>query len=197
MIRLLKWVWNIPDRMKKKYSYRKFREYAECGEMLDLDSNSDCFADPGASIKIGDHCRILGRVLAHDEGNIIRGNNTGIYTRAFVGSVNSICIGSCVIISNHVHIFDHNTHPTSPAARKQMCIDGFDGDAWRWKHAESKPIVIEDNVWIGEYSAVLKGVTIGEGSIVASHSVVTKDVPPHSIVAGNPARVVKKLEHDE
>ena len=59
------------------------------------------------------------------------------------------------------------------------------------------PIVIEDNVWIGEYSAVLKGVTIGEGAIVASHSGVTKDVPSYSIVAGNPAQVVKKLEHDE
>ena len=112
-------------------------------------------------------------------------------------SLLSLSVPEELFLKAWVHIFDHNTHPTSPAARKQMCIDGFDGDAWRWKHAESKPIVIEDNVWIGEYSAVLKGVTIGEGSIVASHSVVTKDVPPHSIVAGNPARVVKKLEHDE
>ena len=75
-----------------------------------------------------------------------------------------------------------------------MCVNGFDGDAWRWKHSESKPIEIKDNVWIGEYSAILKGVTVGEGSIVASHAVVTKDVPPYSIVAGNPADVVKKLE---
>lgn len=77
-----------------------------------------------------------------------------------------------------------------------MCMAGFDGDDWKWKHAVSAPIVIEDNVWIGEYAAVLKGVTIGTGAIVASHAVVTKDVPPYTIVAGNPARVVKELDHE-
>ena len=76
-------------------------------------------------------------------------------------------------------------------------MEGFDGDAWKWKYADSAPIVIEDNVWIGEYSAILKGVTIGTGSIVASHAVVTKDVPPYTIVAGNPARVVKEIAHGE
>ena len=101
------------------------------------------------------------------------------------------------MISNHVHVFDNNNHPTSPKTRKQMCLDGFDGDRWSWKYSDSKSIVIEDNVWIGEYAAILKGVRIGEGSIVASHAVVTKDVPPYSIVAGNPAKVVKSLEYEE
>lgn len=78
-----------------------------------------------------------------------------------------------------------------------MCMNGFDGDSWRWSHSASKPVVIEDNVWIGEYAAILKGVTVGKGSIVAAHAVVTKDVPPYSIVAGNPAVVVKGLEHEE
>ena len=54
--------------------------------------------------------------------------------------------------------------------------------------------MIEDNVWIGERSTILKGVHIGKGSIVASNSVVVKDVPPYSIVAGNPAKIVKMLE---
>ena len=58
----------------------------------------------------------------------------------------------------------------------------------------SKDIVIEDNVWIGMYCFIGKGVTIGEGSIVARQSVIMKDVPPYSIVAGNPARVVKTLK---
>ena len=75
-----------------------------------------------------------------------------------------------------------------------MTVEGFHTPAWRWENSEHAPIVIGDNVWIGEYSAILKGVTIGEGSIVASHSVVTKDVPPYTIVAGNPARIVKHLE---
>lgn len=55
-------------------------------------------------------------------------------------------------------------------------------------------IVIEDNVWIGGGSMVLQGVTIGEGAIVGAGSVVTKDVPKYMIVAGNPARIIKKRE---
>jgi acetyltransferase-like isoleucine patch superfamily enzyme len=54
--------------------------------------------------------------------------------------------------------------------------------------------MIEDKVWIGMDALILKGVTIGEGSVVAARSVVTKDVPPYSLVAGNPARVVKSLK---
>ena len=61
-------------------------------------------------------------------------------------------------------------------------------------HVNSAPIRIEDKVWIGMDALILKGVTIGEGSVVAARSVVTKDVPPYSLVAGNPARVVKSLK---
>jgi acetyltransferase-like isoleucine patch superfamily enzyme len=57
---------------------------------------------------------------------------------------------------------------------------------------ENKPIVIEDNVWIGCNVIILKGVTIGAGSIVAAGSIVTKNVPADSIVAGNPAKVIKE-----
>ena len=71
---------------------------------------------------------------------------------------------------------------------------GFYGDAWRPTKSDNKPVFIEDNVWIGEFASVLKGVHIGLGSIVASNSVVVKDVPPYSIVAGNPAKVVKRIE---
>lgn len=109
--------------------------------------------------------------------------------------MDSIIIGSHVIISNHVSIYDNNNHPTDPEIRKQMCESGFYSEMWDWVHSEHKPVVIEDNVWIGEYATILKGVTVGKGSIVASHSVVTKDVEPYTIVAGNPARKVKVLRH--
>jgi Acetyltransferase (isoleucine patch superfamily) len=56
------------------------------------------------------------------------------------------------------------------------------------------PIVLEDDVWIGSGSIILKGITIGEGSVVAAGSVVTKDVSPNVIVGGNPARVLKEIE---
>jgi acetyltransferase-like isoleucine patch superfamily enzyme len=54
----------------------------------------------------------------------------------------------------------------------------------------SKPVLIEDDVWIGFGAAVLKGVTVGRGAVVAARSVVTKDVPPYSVVAGNPAHPI-------
>jgi acetyltransferase-like isoleucine patch superfamily enzyme len=59
---------------------------------------------------------------------------------------------------------------------------------------EERPVVIEDDVWIGFGSAVLKGVTIGRGAVVAAMSVVTKDVPAYTIVAGNPAREIGRSE---
>ena len=57
-----------------------------------------------------------------------------------------------------------------------------------------RPIVLEDKVWIGINSTILQGVTIGYGAIVGAQSVVTRDVPPMTIVAGNPARIIKKIE---
>ena len=112
--------------------------------------------------------------------------------RSLIGAMDSVTIGNDVIIASDVRIFDNNNHPTDPEQRKKMSQSDFYGELWTWKYAEHKPIEIDDNVWIGEFSAILKGVHIG-GAIVASHSVVTKDVPPNRIVAGNPAKVVKKL----
>ena len=55
----------------------------------------------------------------------------------------------------------------------------------------AKPVIIGDNVWIGYRAMILKGVTIGDNSVVAANSVVTKDVPSNSIVAGNPAKIIR------
>ena len=187
---------DIPNWIKKCYKMSRFRKYARFGKNLDICARSDCSAKQPGSITIGDHCRIFGRLQTQGEGQIRIGNHTCIYLDTIIGSVDHIDIGDCVIISNHVHIYDNNNHPTDPETRRQMCLNGFDGDAWQWTQAESAPIMIADNVWIGEYAAILKGVTIGTGSIVASHAVVTKDVPPYTIVAGNPARVVKEIGNE-
>lgn len=187
----------IPERMKQRVKLRRFYRIAEVGANLNVCSRANCVADGPGRIRIGDDCRVYGMLHSQGEGRISIGNRTCIYERSEIGSVNSIRIGSCVIISNHVHIYDNNNHPTSPKTRREMCQNGFEGEAWRWTHADAAPIVIEDNVWIGEYAAVLKGVTIGTGAIVASHAVVTKDVPPYTIVAGNPAKIVKEIENDE
>ena len=155
---------------------------------------SHCTAQNKYDIVIGKRCEIKGQLFSFEGGKILFGNNVFMNYNSFIGSMEAVTIGNDVIIATNVRIFDNNNHPTSPTQREMMSHNDFYGELWTWKYAEHKPVVIGDNVWIGEFSAILKGVTIGKGSIVASHSVVTKDVPPYVIVAGNPARVVKRLE---
>ena len=178
---------------KKLSKKRRFRKFSIHHHTLSIGPQSNCKSENKNNIVIGANCEILGSLCSMGNGKITIGNCTTIRYNSFVGSVDSILIGNHVIISNNVKFYDNNHHPTSPSERKQMCIDGFYGDAWSWKHAEHAPIVVEDNVWIGEWVTILKGVTIGEGSIIGCNSVVTKDIPPYSVAAGNPAKVVKQL----
>lgn len=90
----------------------------------------------------------------------------------------SITIGNGVFIGPKCNLITIN-HDMNPDNRSATC---------------GRPIVIEDNVWIGINSTVLPGVKIGYGSIVGAQSVVTRDVPPMTVVAGNPARIIKKIE---
>jgi len=63
-----------------------------------------------------------------------------------------------------------------------------------WSHVDMKPIIISDKVWIGFNATILKGVTIGEGSVIGACSVVTRDVPPNCVFAGNPAKLIKEID---
>ena len=94
----------------------------------------------------------------------------------------SITIGHNVAISEHVVIRDSDNHKVIKLSDKDEKII---------ESEVTSPIVIEDHVWIGMGATILKGVTIGNGSIVAAGSLVNKNVPPHSLVAGIPAKVVK------
>jgi len=154
----------------------------------------NCIGDKNRII-IGDNCEIGARLHVEDRGTLTIGHHTTIRGNTYISSVANIKIGDYVIISNHCIIRDHNSHPTSPSRRLAMSKSGFYSDLWSNRHAESLPIVIKDNVWIGEKSIILKGITIEVGAIVATGSVVTKDVPPYTIVAGNPAKIVKELKN--
>jgi acetyltransferase-like isoleucine patch superfamily enzyme len=115
---------------------------------------------------------------------------------AIVMAEEKIDIGSHCLISWGVGIADSDFHPLEPAQRlidSQALAPFFKNRPARPK-LKIAPVKIGDNVWIGMNAVILKGVTIGDNSVVAAGAVVTKSIPPNTIVAGNPAVTVKKFE---
>lgn len=151
--------------------------------------------DPSRLV-IGDHVSILGALHLQGPGRIRIGDYTTIRYGSVVQAVDNVEIGSHVIISHDVTIQDNNNHPTSPRARHELSESRFAPELNAWTQSESAPVAIEDHVWIGVNAVILKGVRIGRGSIVGACAVVTKDVPPFSVVVGNPGRVVKSVPND-
>ncbi|KKP40257.1 MAG: nucleotide-diphospho-sugar transferase domain-containing protein [Candidatus Peregrinibacteria bacterium GW2011_GWC2_33_13] len=132
----------------------------------------------GGKITVGNYCYI--------------GENTRIW------AFKSIELGDRVLIAHDVNIFDSNTHPLDPIDRhihfKQITTIGFPQQI---NNLNEKPVIIEDDVWIGAKAIILPGVRIGEGAIIGAGSVVTKDVKPYTFVAGNPATYVKNISVGE
>ncbi len=120
---------------------------------------------PDPTLEVGDHT-----VLSHD-------------CSFAVGR--RITIGRHCLVANGVWMADTNGHPTDPADR----LAGLPAPA-----EKVRPITIGDNVWIGSRCLILPGTTIGEGSVVSAASVVRGDIPPYTLVAGNPARPVRSLK---
>lgn len=110
------------------------------------------------------------------------GDRTFIGNGCTLSAAGEIRIGHHCLISALVRIHDNDGHPLDAARR---AADDPIGPG------EVSPVIIGDNVWIGAQAIVLKGVTIGQNSIVGTGAVVTEDVAPNTVVAGNPARVVR------
>lgn len=153
-------------------------------------------------LRIGGKCLIGAKfIFETNEGRVEIGD------RVYIGASTIICksniqFGNDILVAWGVMFYDHDSHSIDHLERqadiRQVLLDynEFKGNFLarkNWSVVNSSPIVVQDNVWIGMDSLILKGVTIGEGAIVAARSVVTKDVPPFTIVAGNPAKVVKEL----
>jgi acetyltransferase-like isoleucine patch superfamily enzyme len=115
-------------------------------------------------------------------GNEIRvGRNVFVNQNCTFYDLGGLDIGDDVMIGPNVSIITTG-HPLEPSQRRAVTI--------------GKPIAIERNVWIAAGATVIGGVTIGENSVVAAGSVVTKDVPPNALVGGNPARVIRLIGDD-
>ncbi len=181
-----------------KKLYLKFRwRYAEHFLRPAVDSLGDHHtimqpwhvAFEGPNIRIGKCATIIGEranpvklgVWGRDPGSgaITIGDYVLISPGTRISASDEITIGDSVMMANGVYVTDSDWHGIYDRTRRG---------------GRATPVRIGDNVWLGDHCVVLKGVTIGENSIVAAHAVVARDVPANVVVAGNPASVVKRLD---
>lgn len=127
--------------------------------------------------KFGQHVNIEPKVIFYNMSECEIGDYSGIGMGSYIGTVKigkDVMVGENLIALSQNHAFDDTKRP--------MREQGWQPD---------QPIVIEDDVWIGTRVIILPGVHIGKGSIIGAGSVVTRDVPQYSIVAGNPAKIIR------
>ncbi len=117
------------------------------------------------------------------------GRNTNINEYNHISAVNKVIIGDGVLTGRYVLISDNN--------HGQFLRSQLDENPLARPLYSKGPVVIGNNVWIGEHACILGGVSIGNGCIIAANSVVTKDVPPYSLVAGVPAVIKKRIYTNE
>lgn len=138
----------------------------------------------GDGVIIDGKCSFTFALRYSAQPTLMIGDNSGIgHDCSFIVG-KRITIGRHCRIAGSVQIFDAPGHPADPIWRREGLPAGDD---------EVRPVVVEDNVWIGNRAIIMPGVTIGRDSIVASGSVVMVDVPQNTLVAGNPARQVRTL----
>ncbi len=152
---------------------------------------------PKAAIRIGADCLIAGTLVAEDEGSRLSiGSNVFVGGGTLIDCLAEVTIEDDVLISYQVVIMDSDNHSIRASERVEDLRRWRKG-AYDWSKVRRSPVTIRSRAWIGARAIITKGVEIGEGAIVASGAVVTADVPPYTIVAGNPARIVRELNEDE
>jgi acetyltransferase-like isoleucine patch superfamily enzyme len=150
------------------------------------------------SISVGANTHIRGQLFtfAHG-GRITMGSYCYVGENARLWSAVRISIGDRVLIGHNSSIFDSDTHPMNAGDRHEHFVQIITKGHPAMVDLREDPVAIEDDVWIGANVVILKGVTIGRAAVIGAGSIVTKDVPPFVVVAGNPARTIRDLSADE
>lgn len=145
-------------------------------------------------IRVGASSHVRGELLLFGHGGDIElGSYCYVGEQTRIWSSTSIRIGNRVLISHLCTIMDNLTHPEDPSERHQQFRAIIETGFPTQCDLGERPIVIEDDALIGCNCIILRGVTIGKGAIVGAGSVVTSDVKPMTIVAGNPARYIRNV----
>jgi len=168
-------------------------ENIEVGEGTVIDSSfcfKHYFAKGHVGLRVGRNVTIWRTSLAAEQNGVIEIGDYCYLANASLVCSSRITIGSYVMIAGGVTIADSDFHPMSPAGRlaDSVALSPIGNRTIR-PTIETRPVVIEDDVWIGYNAAILKGVRVGAGATIAPGAVVVRDVPPGATVAGNPARV--------
>jgi maltose O-acetyltransferase len=133
-------------------------------------------------VGLGDGVSVNGTIvpvelITYDSGHIEIGDHTFINYGSSIAARSSVKIGAHCLLGHYTFVMDNDQH----------------GIVRRWELPQSDPVVIEDHVWIGSKALILPGVRIGSRAVIGAGSVVTKDIPPQCVAAGNPARVLRHL----
>jgi acetyltransferase-like isoleucine patch superfamily enzyme len=201
--------------MYRKFIHKLFTKLyppSVIAEMIDKHRAAECYkwvSADGATFhpeaRIENHCydkskiivgkgsHVRARLLVFNYGGKITiGENVYIGEGTRIWSGESVIIEDNVLISHDVNIIDTNSHELASIERTERYIKLIQNGPWATQGSIiTAPILIKKHAWISFRSIILKGVTIGEGAIVAAGSVVTKDVPDFAVVGGNPAQIIK------
>lgn len=138
----------------------------------------------GKGLTTGYSCRIE---MSGESPVLVIGDNCKMNDRVHISAHESVVIGDNVLMGSNILITD-NSHGSYGEDCEGPEVSPDD------REIVTSPVRIGDNVWIGEFVSILPGVTVGEGAVIGSNSVVTHDVGPNTVVAGNPARPLKRWE---
>ena len=190
-------------RRRQTMCMNRYQQFATLGKGFDIEGTASIHNESGdpSRIEIGDYFRVCNGSITCKNGATVKIGSFGVLQdAALIRCADQITIGDFVGIAEKSVIVDNNTHKIGVEhwIKHRLTVapggPGYPGLGNGWELSDSAPVVIGDGVWIGSNCAILKGVTIGDGAVIARGSTVTRDVEPYTIVAGNPAKPVKQMD---